>query len=80
LSNRQIAETLKVDDKTVGNVRAKLETTAEIPQLKSSKGKDGKVRTTKRKRSSVFATDKAQAQKAFDALVRISVIVGRRFG
>jgi hypothetical protein len=31
LSNRQIAETLKVDDKTVGSVRAKLEDGAEIP-------------------------------------------------
>jgi ParB/Sulfiredoxin domain len=41
-SNRQIAETAKVDDKTVGAVRAKLEATAEIPQLENTTGKDAK--------------------------------------
>jgi regulator of replication initiation timing len=43
-SNRQIAKTAKVDDKTVGTVRRELESTAEIPQLEKTLGADGKVR------------------------------------
>jgi len=43
-SNRIIAKKTGSDDKTVGSVRKKLETTAEIPQLKKRKGADGKVR------------------------------------
>ncbi|MFZ2078185.1 MAG: hypothetical protein WAV38_16320, partial [Xanthobacteraceae bacterium] len=46
-SNRQIAATAKVDDKTVGAVREKLESTAEIPQLESTTGADGKTRKRK---------------------------------
>jgi ParB-like chromosome segregation protein Spo0J len=37
-SNRQIAGIVKTDDKTVAKVRAKLESTAEIPQLKKTTG------------------------------------------
>jgi ParB-like chromosome segregation protein Spo0J len=48
-SNRRIAETAKVDDKTVGAVREKLEATAEIPQLESTTGADGKTRKRKGK-------------------------------
>jgi hypothetical protein len=36
------------DDKTVGKVRANLEATAEIPQLKTTTGKDGKARPARR--------------------------------
>jgi len=43
-SNRQIAATVKADDKTVGSVRRELEATAEIPQLTKTIGKDGKAR------------------------------------
>jgi hypothetical protein len=48
-SNRAIAADAKVDDKTVGAVRRELEATAEIPQLESTTGKDGKKRRTKGK-------------------------------
>ena len=48
-SNRQIATEAKVDDKTVAAVRGELEATAEIPQLETTTGKDGKKRRTKRK-------------------------------
>src|SRR5262245_24574597 len=48
-SNRQVAEQVKADDKTVGKVRRELEATAEIPQLEKTEGKDGKERTTARK-------------------------------
>jgi ParB-like chromosome segregation protein Spo0J len=51
-SNRQIAEGLGVDDKTVSAVRRELEATAEIPQLDKSLGRDGKTRSL-RKRSSL---------------------------
>jgi ParB-like chromosome segregation protein Spo0J len=43
-SNRQIAKAARADDKTVGAVRRKLESTAEIPQLKKRTGADGKAR------------------------------------
>jgi ParB-like chromosome segregation protein Spo0J len=43
-SNRQIAKTAKVDDKTVGAVRRRLESTAEIPQLEKTVGADGRRR------------------------------------
>jgi hypothetical protein len=46
-SNRQIAEPLKVDHKTVASVRVMKETTGEIPQLTKTTGKDGKTRPTK---------------------------------
>jgi hypothetical protein len=43
-SNRQIAETVKVDHKTVAAVRAEKIATGEIPQLTKTVGKDGKAR------------------------------------
>lgn len=43
-SNRKIAAGLGVDDKTVGAVRANLESTAEIPQLEVRKGRDDRTR------------------------------------
>ena len=47
LSNRQIAEQVKDDHKKVGRVRSKLEATGALPQLKKTKGKDGKARPAK---------------------------------
>src|SRR5215211_2716900 len=43
-SNRQIAEQVKADHKTVGSVRDNLKATGEIPQLETTIGKDGKAR------------------------------------
>jgi site-specific DNA-methyltransferase (adenine-specific) len=43
-SDRTIAEKTKVDHKTVGAARRKLESTGEIPQLKTRTGLDGKKR------------------------------------
>jgi hypothetical protein len=43
-SNRQIAETVKADHKTVASVRAEKEAAGEIPQLEKTVGEDGKAR------------------------------------
>jgi hypothetical protein len=43
-SNRQVAEQVKADHKTVGKVRERLRSTGEIPQLEETEGKDGKAR------------------------------------
>jgi len=53
-SNRLIAKQVKADDKTVASVRSVLESTAEIPQLKKTKGKDGKARPVKGKKKSTI--------------------------
>jgi hypothetical protein len=50
-SNRQVAEQVKADDKTVAKVRKELEATAEIPQLEKTVGKDGKARKQTAKRA-----------------------------
>jgi hypothetical protein len=50
-SNRQIGIITKCDDKTDAKVRAELESTAEIPQLKKTRGRDGKARPAKKKKS-----------------------------
>jgi hypothetical protein len=43
-SNRAIAATAKVDDKTVSAVREEMEATAELPPLTRTTGRDGKER------------------------------------
>ncbi len=48
-SNRAIAKQLKIDNKTVASVRRKLESTAEIPQLRSTVGAEGRSRRRKTK-------------------------------
>ena len=48
-SNLQIAKQTKADGKTVAKVRTKLEATSEIPKLKKTKGKDGKLRPARKK-------------------------------
>jgi hypothetical protein len=61
-SNRQIAEAVKVDHKTVAAVRAEKEATGEIPQLKKTIGKDGKARKPPAKTPAVVAAaDEAKA-------------------
>jgi hypothetical protein len=50
-SDRQIAEKVKVDHKTVGSVRAEKESTGEIPQLKKTVGKDRKARAKPKRRT-----------------------------
>jgi len=47
-SNRQVARHLGVADKTVSTARKELESTAVIPQLEKTVGKDGKSRTARR--------------------------------
>ncbi|MBR0742276.1 hypothetical protein JQ581_35605 [Bradyrhizobium liaoningense] len=47
-SNRQIAATLKVDHKTVAAVRARKQSTGEIPQLRERIGRDGRRRRNPR--------------------------------
>jgi hypothetical protein len=49
-SNRQIAKQVKADDKTVAKIRSELEAAADIPQLKTREGADGKVRKQPKKR------------------------------
>jgi hypothetical protein len=60
-SNRQIAKRVKADDKTVAKVRAELESTAEIPQLKATIGKDGKTRKATRSVKATAAKVKTPA-------------------
>jgi len=45
-SNRQIATDVGVSDHTVAEIRAELEACAQIAQLKTTKGKDGRSRPT----------------------------------
>jgi DNA modification methylase len=57
-SNRWIAEDCGINDKTVGELRDKLESTAEIPQLDKLEGRDGKWR------SRATPKDEAEEDKA----------------
>ena len=61
-SDRQIAAGLGVSDKTVGTQRKEMESTAEIPQLKTNIGADGKERprVVERKPVSVFNPSKRE--------------------
>jgi hypothetical protein len=63
-SNRQIAQQLKVDHKTVATVRAKGEATGEIPQLEKTTGADGKSRPKKVPETARKATDTTEAKNA----------------
>ena len=55
-SNLQITKQVGRDDKTVAKVRAELESTSEIPKLKKTKGKDGKLRPAHKKRAAEKVT------------------------
>jgi len=63
-SNRQIAETMKVDHKTVGVVRGELQATGEIPQLTRTVGRDGKLRPAVTELHEVVSPAEKTAAKA----------------
>jgi len=78
-SNRQIAETVKVDHKTVASVRAEKVATGEIPQLEKTTGKDGKNRgqpakPTRRTRNLVTEIADADDNVASPAEIRKSIL------
>jgi transposase len=60
-SNRQIAEQVGVDHKTVGAVRQAQEATGEIPQLARAEGKDGRVRSRPQRARGRTETPRAEA-------------------
>ena len=63
-SNRQVADTAKVDHKTVGVVRAGLEAGGEIPHQEKTVGKDGVAQPTKTKRGGKGGKTKGKGGKA----------------
>jgi SAM-dependent methyltransferase len=65
-SDRQIAEALGVDNKTVASRRRHLESTEEIPQLQTTEGKDGKSRPARR--PAIFAKDSREVKRVQAAL------------
>ena len=62
VSNRQIAENLKVDHKTVGDVRLEIEAGGEFPQVPSVIGADGKAYPARRPYR--FEDDRAAREQA----------------
>jgi ParB-like chromosome segregation protein Spo0J len=72
-SDRKLAEVLGVSDKTVNRRRRHLESTAEIPQLEATEGKDGKSRPARR--PCVIAKDGKEAGRAREALSRVDAEV-----
>jgi N6-adenosine-specific RNA methylase IME4/ParB-like chromosome segregation protein Spo0J len=90
-SDRQIAETVKADHKTVAAVRAEKQATGEIPQLRKTVGKDGKARTTKKQRRDIddYLADKkkrmeakaeSRAAREADLARRITALPAQRHG
>lgn len=65
-SNRQIANQLRADHKTVATVRRRLEAIGEIPQLERTIGRDGKSRPTQK--PCVIAKNKREAEQAIQTL------------
>jgi len=74
-SDRQIAKTVKVSDKTVGAVRAKLERRAEIPHIDTRADTKGRKQPAKRKRRDVddFLADKRARAKECDKQSRTAL-------
>lgn len=66
-SDRQHAEALGTDHKTVASVRRELEATAELPQLPKTTGKDGKSRPAKRA-TTTFAKNRRETERAVKAI------------
>ena len=66
-SNSMLAEIFGVDDKTIAAYRRELESTSEIPTLKSFVGKSGKTYRP----SSIFAATPAAARKAQGVLLEL---------
>lgn len=76
-SNRVIGDFWKLDHKTIGKIRAELESTGEIPQSKERTGADGRTTRMKRANTEAAATkpafvpetpDEAAAFARFNAL------------
>jgi DNA modification methylase len=65
-SDRQIAEALHVDNKTVAKRRKHLESTEEIPQLEATQGKDGKNRPARK--PAIIAKDSREAKRSREAI------------
>jgi hypothetical protein len=63
-SNRQIANQVKVDHKTVATVRKEKEATGEIPQLKKTVGADGKKRSVIQPKKSTRRLPTARSSEA----------------
>jgi hypothetical protein len=71
-SNRQIAQEVKADHKTVAQVRRAKEAAGEIPQLSKTTGADGKARTTTPKRPKVnVAEELKNNREAIDKALRL---------
>ena len=64
ISNRQIAETVKADHKTVGAVRAQQEATGEISPVEKRVGKDRKARKQPAKKARSISTPSSNAGKS----------------
>jgi hypothetical protein len=67
-SDRQIAEEVKVSDKTVGAKRKELEATAEIPQLEKRNGADGKARKLPTKSAAALQKSREPADEEEEKL------------
>jgi ParB-like chromosome segregation protein Spo0J len=63
LSNNTLSKKVGVDDKTVGKIRREMESTSEIPKLKTRKGADGKVRTAKPVKKPVVVKKDSSSKK-----------------
>src|SRR5690606_19296229 len=74
-SNRRIAAEVGIDDKTVGAVRDRLESGAEIPHQTERVGKDGVAQPAAKPKPapppSIFANSDDQAKRAQQALVTL---------
>jgi len=66
-SNRQIAETVKADHKTVAAVRSEEEATGEIPQLEKTVGADGKARKRPAKKRAAVPSEIRRDLESKDA-------------
>ena len=62
-SDRQVAEVVKVDHKSVGAVRAGLEAGGEIPHQEKTVGRDGVAQTTKTKRGGKGGSKRSSGSK-----------------
>jgi hypothetical protein len=65
-SDKQIAESLSVDDKTVNKRRRHLESTSEIPKLERTVGADGKSRPARK--PAIIAKNEKEAKRVREAL------------
>jgi hypothetical protein len=75
-SNRQVAEQAKVDHKTVGAARRRLEASGEIPQTEKARGKDGRKRPVRRPAPQPLPGGRpaAEADEAEDFEAKVAVM------